>query len=103
MAVNAEPKSELSPSPSRKAILCYGPCGTFFGTVHVDEDTLRGDNDFEVRCRNGRCRRDGYVTYHRWDLALGGCTTRHVPKQYEDVRDDPDVLRLVKGPSHVDG
>jgi hypothetical protein len=78
-------------------VQCYGPCGAYFGSLHIDGSLSGDDNYFEVKCRNKRCLRDGYVTYHKWDLAMGGCSTHWEPKQYSDPRDDPGVMSLVKG------
>ena len=101
----SKPPSELFKSlPSGKALQLYGPCGTYFGMAHVDTSRTTSDDYYEVRCRNKRCLRDGYVTYHRWNLdEKGGCSTRREPKQYSDPRDDPGVMSLVKGQSHGHG
>jgi len=87
---------ELSLSLDPKTIQCYGPCGTFFGNFHTGTDSTAY---FEVRCRNKRCLRDGYVTYHRWDAdPASGCSTRREPKQYAEPEGAVDIM---KGTSHV--
>ena len=41
----------------------------------------------QVRCRASKCRVDGYVTFHTFDIRTGECVTEHVP-----YRDPSELL-----------
>ena len=58
----------------RRAIRCRG---RLHG--HTDGRTLR------LRCREAKCRREGFVTFHVWDLSTG----ERVADQYEPTERVP--------------